>query len=748
MKKAASLLFFISMLSANNLLAQNSTGMSEVNTGEEEKIINVKYIESPQIKLDGVLDEPEWEQAEKSNAFWRHFPDDKGKAKEQAEIRMFYNDKTLYISAVVHTVGNHYRTESLARDAGGGNSNDNIGFIFDTFRDRNNAYYFGLTPFGVVRDGLLSGGGVDGGGNLDLNWDVTWKAEAKIYDNYYIVEMAIPFFAFKFTDKTESWRFNCNRNDPQAYVNSSWQKVPRNRELEDLGYTGKMVFEKPLKKSRNPIAIIPYALYNFEKDFDNDINSSKFNFGGDAKIPIGTGSNLDLTGNPDFSSTDPPEGSTNITRFELNVDEQRQFFLDNADLFAGFGKKKLAQPFYSRRIGYGKDTLGNDTEVPILAGARFTGKINNNLRIGIMDVQTAKQSENEIPGNNNLVVAVEQKVFKTSNISALFINRQATKPPDYVKDKDLYNRVFGLDFNYFSRNSRWNGKAYLHKSWTPEAGNKDISAGAYIYYNSRKFVSQTNTRHIGDDFKSDLGFIKRTNTAMFNQKLGPKFYPKNRYINMIGVFGFGGLDWQPSSGKVTDYNYKLTYLMKFKNQSEFSAEYERKYTYLDEPFDPTKTPGAEPLPPGDYYYGYLTVKYKSDKSRLFSVDADASEGTYYNGNKFTGKLTLKYRVQPIFNASVKTTLDYIRLPDPHPNKTTVLYVGPNFNFTFTKKLFWTTDIQFNSQNESLGIYSKLQWRYRPLSDIFLIYRDNYHTGDVFDTAVRSIFLKITFWLNI
>ena len=748
MKKTVCLFSLAYLFFTSNICAQDNTDRSEEYNIDSVKTINVKYFESPHIKIDGVLDEPEWEQVGKSDSFWEHFPDDKKKAKEQAFIRMFYDNKTLYISAIVYTVGNNYKTPSLDRDSGGGNSNTNIGFIFDTYSDRNNAFYFGLTPFGVVRDGLLSRGGVDGGGDLDLNWDVTWKGESKIHDNYYVVEMAIPFFAFKFTDNTKSWRFNCNRNDPQSYVNSSWGKVPRNRELEDLGFTGKMVFEKPLEKSRTPITIIPYALYNYSNDFDDGIKDSKFNFGGDVKVRIGTSSNLDLTINPDFSSTTPPQGSTNITRFELNVPEQRQFFLDNADLFSDFGKKKLAQPFYSRRIGYGKDTLGNDIEVPIQAGLRFTGKINDNLRIGILDVQTAEKSEDEIPGNNNLVVAVEQKVFKTSNISALFINRQATNGPDSIKDKQLYNRVFGLDFNYFSHNNKWNGKLYLHKSFTPDVGNKDISTGGFLYYNSRKFVSQTNSRYIGEDFQSDLGFIKRTNTAMFNQKLGPKFYPESRKINMIGIFGFGGFDWQPSSGKITDYNYKFTYLMKFKNQSEVSAEYEREYTYLDKPFDPTKTPGAEPLPVGDYYYGYLTVKYKSDKSRLFSYDIEANEGTYYNGNKFSGELTINYRVQPIFNTSLKSTLDYIRLPDPHPNKTTVLYVGPSFNFTFTKNIAWNTELQFNSQDELLGIYSRLQWMYRPLSYIYLIYRDNYHTGDYFDPAMRSIYIKITFWLNI
>jgi len=755
MKKNILLLLFSVLISTYNVDAQNKKYKNQYN---KNRSISVKFVESPDIKIDGVLDEPVWNLAEATTGFWQHFPTDKLQATEQTEVKMIYNHEALYIAAKVYTVGNNYNTQSLERDSGGGISNDNIAFVFDTFSDRNNAYYFGVTPFGVLRDGLMSRGGVDGLKNLDLQWDTTWKAEVQQYDGYYTVELWIPTFAFKYNDGVESWRFNCYRNDAQSQINSTWAKIPRNRETEDLGFMGTMKFERPLGKVRNPIAIIPYALTTTGANYDDGTTNTKFNAGLDAKIPIGSSSNLDLTVNPDFSSTSPPEGSTNITRFEVNIDEQRQFFLDNSDLFANYGKAKQAQPFYSRRIGYGKDKDKNDIEVPIIAGARFTGKLNKDLRVGLINVQTAEIAEENIPANNNLVVSVEQKVFKKSNISAFFINRQATSSPDSMKTKDKFNRVFGADFNYFSNNNRWNGKAYLHKSVSPEAGDKDLSAGGFLYYNSRKFTSQTNARYVGGDFRSDLGFIKRPNSAMVSEKFGPKFYPKNKNINMIGVFFLGTLDFQPvrtdpSFPVISDYSYSFQYRMKFSNQTEFRVDYTRRYTYLDKPFDPTKTPeGKEnPIPVGDYHYGDVFVKYTSDKSRLFSYVIEGTEGTYYNGRKFTGKLTLNYRIQPFFNTSLKSTLDYIRLPAPHPEYTSVVYLGPKFNFTFTKKLFWTTEVQFNSQNESMGVYSKLQWRYRPLSDIFLIYTDGYHTGndtEPFAPRFRSIFLKATFWLNI
>ena len=720
--------------------------LASSNIEAQEKNANIKFSENPEIKLDGILDEPIWGQADVIGDFWTHFPDDKNQAPEQTEVRMVYNDKFLFISAKVYTIGYDYNMKSLMRDYEGG-VNDDITFLFDTFSDRNNAFSFSVTPEGVMKEGLLSRGGVDGEKFLDLNWDVSWHAESKKYDGYYIVELRIPFFAFKFNEDINSWRFNCFRVDPQSWVNSTWSKIPINQEIQNLGYMGNIVFEKPLEKSRNPIAIIPYVLYSAGQNFDTGASYNKPDFGLDAKIPIGSNSNIDLTVNPDYSNTSINEGSTNITRFELNFPEQRQFFLDNSDLFSGYGTDGLATPFYSRRIGFGKDSLGGDVQVPILAGIRYTGKINNNLRVGFLDVQTAEDAEHQIASNNNLVVSVEQKVLKNSNISAFFINRESMNAPSYVEEKDKYNRVFGVDFNFYSDNSKWNSKTYIHKSITPEAGNKDLSIGGYLGYQGRSFLSETYWRYIGEDFNSDLGFIQRADQVVFNEKVGPKFYPKIANINWYGVFFKGTIQTTPSLNEISDYNGGLSFIMWFNNKSIFSMEAQRRFTYLYQPFDPTQEPGAVPLPIGGYDYADFFIEYASDKSRIFSAATNMKTGTYYTGNKTTAQFIFRYRVQPFFNFYMKATYDYITLPDPHPQETGIAYIGPKFEFTFTKKLFWTTDVQFNSQNKLMGLNSRVQWRYRPQSDIFIIYSDNYHT-DVFSPKVRSIFLKATFWLNI
>ena len=118
---------------------------------------------------------------------------------------------------------------------------------------------------------------------------------------------------------------------------------------------------------------------------------------------------LDLTLNPDFSQVEVDDQIINITRFEVRLPEKRQFFIQNSDLFDNFGDNFETQPFFSRRIGVAKDRDGNTIENRIIAGARLSGKLNKNLRLGFLNMQTEEDAENGITANNNTVFSLQQK---------------------------------------------------------------------------------------------------------------------------------------------------------------------------------------------------------------------------------------------------------------------------------------------------------------------------------------------------
>ena len=126
------------------------------------------------------------------------------------------------------------------------------------------------------------------------------------------------------------------------------------------------------------------------------------------------GLNLDFTINPDFSQIEVDDQIINLTRFAVALPEKRQFFIQNNDLFSGFGDFYENRPFFTRRIGVTKDLNGNTIQNKIRAGVRLSGKLTKRLRIGLLNMQTAKDETNLIPSNNNTVLSFQQNVF--SNI--------------------------------------------------------------------------------------------------------------------------------------------------------------------------------------------------------------------------------------------------------------------------------------------------------------------------------------------
>lgn len=713
----------------------------------QTKSFKVKFISEP-ITLDGILNEAVWQEADIATDFWQYFPTDSVQAKQQAEIKMLYDDTNLYVGMKVNSPGNDYAIPSLRRDfrAGG---NDNITLLFDTFNDGTNAFIFGTNPEGVKREMLLSGGGAELRG-FNMAWDTKWQCKTVIHDDHYIVEWMIPFSAFKYREGETKWRFNSYHFDTQDNENNTWINIPQNQFIFNLAYMGDMIFEKPLGKSKSPISIIPYVNGLVGKDYETDETTSDFKFGGDAKFTIGNSMNLDLTVNPDFSQVEVDRQVTNLTRFEISLPERRQFFIENSDLFADFGDNRDANPFFSRRIGIASDLDGNNIENDIIAGVRLSGKLNNNLRIGVLNMQTAEDITNEIAATNNAVVTAQYKLFSRSNLSFMFINKQATKEYGFLADEDQYNRVFGIDYRLASEDNTWIGKYFLHKSFSPDIKSKDISAGASTDYNSRNWSIRLSGVFVGENYRSDLGFIRRNDIFKINPRLLRTFWPKatsklvKHSLSVTPV-----VIWRPELDfENSDYTIISRWQGQFKNSSSFELEMFNRYVRLYEEFDPTGTDGAVPLPAGsDYYYTSFGAEYRSDQRKLLSYELEPSFGKFFNGDKFSFEARLNYRIQPYFSTSIQLNYDNIKLPDPYSDAS-IWLVGPRFDITFNRNLFWATFIQYSNQRDNFSINTRLQWRFAPLSDLFIVYNDNYFTNNRFAPRVRSLNVKLTYWLNI
>lgn len=713
---------------------------------EKARKINVRHI-SGTITVDGKLDEQEWQTADRGDNFWQFFPTDSSISVNPTEYRLLYDDYNIYIGIVARVKSDKYVVASLRRDFSGTN-NDNVTLMFDTFSDGTTAFLFGMTPYGVQREAFISGGGSDRNG-FNTSWDQKWHLESSMYEDHYILEASIPFSSLKFREGAQKWRVQCYRWDMQTNEQSAWARVPQSQMLSSLAFMGDMIFENPLGKSRTPLSIIPYVNGLASKEYINDKTSSKLAYGGDAKIAIGNSMNLDVTVNPDFSNVEVDDIFTNLTRFEVFLPEKRQFFIDNNDLFGNYGDAfGSANPFFSRRIGLARDKTGNLIENEIIGGMRLSGKLNDNWRLGFLDMQTAGDTGNQIASNNNLMFSVQRKMFSRSSLGFFAVNRQTTGDYDFVDPARKYNRVFGLDYNMASADNNWTGKFYLHKSFQPDDNDGNYSWQTTVTYQPRRFRYIADLQYVDEDFRADLGFVQRTGVFKNGNGFSYNFYPKKGKISLHSPGVMALNYWRPNMDwKNVDHIYSLYYNISFTNQATLRADLRNNFTFLTFDFDPTRTPGAVPIP-GDrgYTYNNASLSFTSNPAKVLSFTLLTSGGQFFNGHSFSAGTVLTYRIQPWALLSLSTQYDAIRLPEPHSSADYWL-ITPKVDITFTKSLFWSTLVQYSNQRENLGINSRLQWRFAPLSDLYLVYNDNYFTTE-FGPKFRSINLKITYWLNI
>lgn len=307
------------------------------------------------ITLDGILDEAVWDSEEWATDFYQFFPSDTSLAKAQSKVRIVYDDKFLYIAAVMYNLGprDRYVSTSLRRDYRG-EQNDGISFVIDTFNDNTNAFQFGVNPYGVQRESLIANGGMQSS-DLNLAWDNKWFSEAKIYEDHWIVEAAIPFSTLRYNDNAMNWNVNFYRIDSEYNERSTWTPIPRNFSVISLAFSRKLIFTEPLKKESANVSLIPYAAVATDRNFlEGTSNPVQPTFGADAKVGIGPALNLDLTFNPDFSQVEVDEQVTNLDRFEIFFPERRQFFSGKCRPICGFWYQKCKTILFKKdRCGQG-----------------------------------------------------------------------------------------------------------------------------------------------------------------------------------------------------------------------------------------------------------------------------------------------------------------------------------------------------------------------------------------------------------
>jgi Domain of unknown function (DUF5916)/Carbohydrate family 9 binding domain-like len=718
-------------------------GLFSLSIQAQKKNDNFQYNIRPAtsaIKIDGLIDEKAWIDADEVTDFFMVLPMDTSRANIKTAVRMTYDDNNVYIVATNFNGENGKPVvESLRRDFGF-QKNDNFIVFIEPFNDQTNGFAFGANAVGAQWDASLFDGG-----KADLSWDNKWTSEVKTYADRWVFEAAIPFKSIRFEEGVARWGINFSRNDLQSTEKSAWAPVPRQFPTSSFAYNGWLAWDKAPPSPTLNISAIPYISGGLTKNFANKKPTDyRGDFGGDAKIAVTSSLNLDVTINPDFSQVEVDRQVTNLDRFELFFPERRQFFLENGDLFANFGYSSI-RPFFSRRIGL---------NVPIQVGARLSGKVDENWRVGLMNMQTGKtDADAALPSQNFTVLAAQRKVFARSNIGALLVNKTSLNYQTAVNGKySKYNRNIGLEYNLASSNNFWTGKAFFLKSFTPNKSGKDLVHAANLQYNNKIWTLGWQHQYVGSNYNAEVGYVPRRGIINLNPQVGRLFFPKGGSVLTHSLSVFSNIYLNESFRK-TDWVAYMPYNVIFRNRTSFTLWIAHDYVKLLNDFDPTNFKGDSLRQGTEHSWNAFGTEFISKPQSLFTYGFTTRYGGYYaNGTRLAVTAELGYRFQPYVSLALSATYNDIRLPKPW-EITQFWLVGPRVDVTMTNKLFLTTFVQYNQQQKNVNLNTRFQWRYKPASDLFIVYTDNYlpatfSANDRVSVKNRALVLKMTYWWNL
>ena len=693
-----------------------------------------------EIKIDGKLDDPTWQQANIGSDFWLKVPYFEEGADPRTEVMLSYNDKFLYVAAKCYQKED-ILVQSLERDQYW--DNDGIAIMLDPLNSGVNGFLFGVTGVGAQWDALRS---LD---DINSDWSNKWYSATFDGDGYWSMEMAIPLRILRFSPDQKEWGMNFVRNHMNENEYHNWTAVPESFWPPDPAFAGALVFDEAPKVQKGNYNLIPYVT-STTSQLNGEGSDQDFNIGLDARASITSTLNLDLTFNPDFSQVGADELVTNLTRFNIFLPERRTFFLENSDLFADFGYGGV-RPFFSRTIGLDK----NRQAVPIIYGARLTGNLTPSSRIGVMNIHSG--SSDNSPGQNQTAIT-GQKLFGRSFVKGMFLNRQSFDGGDQIKGD--YGRNTSIEAAYQSNNGQVAAWGAAHHSFK-----EDITDDTGFYTGGVSFRNPNwdillATAVIEENYFTDMGFVQRIenydaarDTSIrlgFNENVFNVRYtirPQSGAIMRHNISSdntvFFNLD-----GSLNERINSLQYGIDFRSTATFRVGLESNETHLLYPFRFVSEGDA--LPAGEYSFTSMNISFDSDERKPLSFGVDGRTGSFFNGNLTRLAGDVNYRFGNWANVSMGYQWNDLSFPDDFGSRAITAWLS-RVEIGFNKNLFWSTIFQYVDQSEYMGVNSRLQWRFAPMSDLYLVYLDNYDVllksggGRSIDPNNRALVLRLNYW---
>ncbi|MFP5379477.1 MAG: DUF5916 domain-containing protein [Vicinamibacteria bacterium] len=707
--------------------------------GERPSLRAVRIETAP--RIDGLLDEAVWASANVVDRFVQQEPQEGQPATDRTEVRVLFDRNRLYIGVRAYAALPVTATE-MRRDADRLFDEDNFQVIVDTFRDSRNGYMFLTTPLGAKLEQQIFDEGEGGGrgttANVNRNWDGVWDAAARIVEDGWTAEIAIPFSTVRFVPRDDQvWGINFQRHIRRKNESVQWSPIPKAYTLTRVSLAGELQGLSGISRGLD-LRLKPFLVGGVR-----DIRPAPGvrttdglrDIGLDARYGVTAGLNLDVTLNTDFAQVEVDEQQVNLTRFGLFFPEKRDFFLENSNFFTmGSGSAFTSTPvqtdlFFSRRIGL-SDT---GTPIPIVGGARLAGKAGKN-NIGLLDIQTADAFGR--PGENFFVGRYSRDVFQRSRIGAIFINK------DTLGGSAHYNRTFGVDA-VLTPTSNLQINSYVAKTETPGLDGKDMAFYGRIAYRDPRWNLWLNYLDVQDNFNAEAGFVQRTGIRATKLYLSPTPRPERGRVKLFEpMYVFTYITDQSNRLIGRQHHYMLGTTLR--DDSFINVILNQHLDVLDDPFRirPTVT-----IPLGEYRMNEWIFTYNTSPGRRLYSRLTYSPMDFYDGTRQQVSAAAGVRVSSQLAAEVQYTRNDVDMPwgDFVVNQSTL-----RVDYTFSPRMTIRSLTQYNSATNELSNNVRFNFIYRPGSDLYIVYNDQSQTGlpaDIFGRKDRQLVVKMTYLLQ-
>jgi hypothetical protein len=660
------------------------------------------------VRLDGVLSEPEWETADAIDTLATVEPTEGGVPAGRTIVKILATATEMFIGIqCLDPDPAGIVSFSKARDAEL-SEEDHVLIVLDTFLDGRSGYVFAVNPSGTRFDGLVSAQG----GDVNSNWDTVWAARAARDSTGWNAEIWIPIKSIGFKAELTSWGLNVERRVQRLQETSRWSGVSQDYEIFQTSRAG-LLTNLPAFNHGLGLTIRPAVTAGVgrpgagaSRDYTRDVSL-------DLTQTLRTNLLGSLTVNTDFAETEVDARQTNLSRFEIVFPEKRAFFLEGADIFEfGMGLDDVLIPFFSRRIGLSEEGI----EIPVNAGGKLNGRIGQ-TNVGALIVNT-RDGDLLDTGHATMGAArVKQNIFSESSVGLI-----ATFGDQNGRSGSW---MTGADFTY--QTSRFRGDKNVAVSlWgltndrADLEGNRNAFGFGVDYPNDLVSMRMTSAR-IGDGFDPSIGFVSRLGVHLWDGEVA--FDPRPGWSQVRQMFHgasyslVNGLDRQWQSYEVEAK--PVDWLLESGDRVEvnFSGEGDRPEEDFDV-FEGEDNPVT--VPAGSYEWKRYEMKVTTAEKRKLAALVKWESGGFYGGDLDTIEARLAVK-RSTFGLELAAERNMGRLPGGE--FTQYLYSG-RADLKFSPDFQVSSFLQYDNESGSLGNNTRLRWTLSPFGDLFIVYNHN------------------------